>query len=52
MSPPVEGCEMRKKVVSPGGWSSYETSECHSVLVMLSSRSKLNVALASLAICD
>jgi hypothetical protein len=41
VSPPVVGCERRKNVVSPGGCSSYETSECQTVDVMLSSLSKL-----------
>ena len=40
VSPPVVGCESKKNVVSPGGWSSYETSEWKSVVVMLLSHSK------------
>lgn len=48
VSPPVSGCDRRKKVVKPGGCSSYETSVCQTVEVILSLTSKLNVELASL----
>lgn len=34
--------------MSPGGWCSYDTSECQTVVVMLSWISKLKVELASL----
>jgi hypothetical protein len=37
VSPPVVGCASRKKVVRPGGCSSYETSECQTVDVIESS---------------
>lgn len=52
VSPPVFGCESRKNVVKPGGCSSYETSECQTVVVTLSSISKLKVDFASLAQCN
>ena len=35
-------------MVKPGGWSSYETSECQLVVVMLSSISKLKDCFPSL----
>jgi hypothetical protein len=31
---PVVGCVSRKKVVRPGSWVSYETSECQTVNVI------------------
>lgn len=52
VSPPVFGCESKKNVVKPGGCSSYETSECQTVVVTLSSISKLKVDFASLAWCN
>lgn len=39
VSPPDLGCARRKKVVRPGGCSSYETSECQTVGVTASSSS-------------
>ena len=48
VSPPLLGWARRKKVVRPGGCSSYETSLCQTVVVTASSNSKLKFDFKSL----